>query len=155
MSTDFADLVRIGTPRPLAVDALTRVADKAHVTIPRPLASLLATWGPGLLCGTFSLEDPTDTANTSRFQRLQKKLRVEATRARANGHWAQVPEGTFARTMILGTDRRGAALALLAGGSTEGTLVVLHPRGYVLPVGSFESFVQSFLRERRWHVLVR
>jgi hypothetical protein len=142
---EIAGLVRIGEPGPVPVETLACVAAEAGVTFPQPLVSLLSTWGPGVLCGIFTLEDPTDVAETSRFQRLQRRLRVEAMQARATGHWAQIPESDFARTMILGIDRRGAALALLADTSTRGELVVLHPRGYVLPIGDFDSLVRTFL----------
>jgi hypothetical protein len=141
--TEFGGLVRLGEPRPLALEAIARVVERAGLSLPAPIAFLLSSWGPGLLCGVLTLEDPTDDSEGSRFRCLQRILRGEAAQARATGYWAQIPEDVFAHSMVLGVDLRGAALVLLPE-RIEPRLVLLHPRGYVLPIGDFEA-LRTFL----------
>jgi hypothetical protein len=145
-SLPIAGLTLIGDPRPIPAEILAGVAEDLGIILPRSLAAILTTWGPGLLCGMFPLEDPSDRAENGRFHRLQRRLREEATDLRASGYsWAQIPEAIFARAMVLAVDRRGAALVLLPSEQRPSEIVLLHPRGHVVPVGTFEELVSTFL----------
>ncbi len=128
----------VGTARGLT-RALSEVAGDRLEVFPGPYVELMERWGPGRLCDVIELPDPT--APAGRFRLLQQRLRVEGAARRLAGAWAALSDAELQRGWVLGVDRRG--LAVFARSATS--LVLLHPSGYVLEVGSFEDLVRKFL----------
>ncbi len=119
--------------------ALAEVAGDRLEVLPGAYVELMERWGPGRLCDVFELPDPT--APAGRFRLLQQRLRVEGAARRLAGAWAALSDAELQRGWVLGVDRRG--IAVFARSSTS--VVLLHPAGYVLEIGSFEDLVGKFL----------
>jgi uncharacterized protein (TIGR02996 family) len=132
-------LTLLGDPHPLSPRALSDALAQDHARVPTSYLKLLATWGPGWLCNVFELPDPTDP--NGRFRHLQDVLHVEAVAQRRDGAWPQLSELELAQGVVLGVDRRG--FAILTRSATE--LALLHPRGMVFTVGSFDDLVRNAL----------
>lgn len=126
----------VGTARGLA-RKLSEVAGDRLEVFPGPYVELMEAWGPGRLCDVFELPDPT----AERFRLLQQRLRVEGAARRLAGAWAALSDAELQRGWVLGVDRRG--IAVFARSATS--VVLLHPSGYVLEIGSFEDLVGQFL----------
>ena len=118
---------------------LSEVAGDRLEVFPGAYVELMEAWGPGRLCDVFELPDPT--APAGRFRLLQQRLRVEGAARRLAGAWAALSDAELQRGWVLGVDRRG--LAVFARSATS--VVLLHPSGYVLEIGTFEELVGKFL----------
>jgi uncharacterized protein (TIGR02996 family) len=128
----------IGTARPLTRKLSEALGDRIEV-LPGAYIELMTTWGPGRLCDLLELPDPT--APAGRFRLLQQRLHVEGAARRGAGAWGALSDAELRRGFVLGVDRRG--LAVFA--RSPASLVLLHPSGYVLELGSFEDLVGKFL----------
>jgi uncharacterized protein (TIGR02996 family) len=128
----------VGTARGL-LRKLSEVAGDRLEVFPGAYVELMERWGPGRLCDVLELPDPT--APAGRFRLLQQRLRVEGAARRLAGAWAALSDAELARGWVLGVDRRG--LAVFARSATS--VVLLHPSGYVLEIGTFEDLVGKFL----------
>jgi uncharacterized protein (TIGR02996 family) len=133
---DVLGLQLVGTAHGLT-RKLSEVAGDRLEVLPGPYVELMERWGPGRLCDVFELPDPT----AERFRLLQQRLRVEGAARRLAGAWAALSDAELQRGWVLGVDRRG--LAVFARSSTS--IVLLHPAGYVLEIGTFEDLVGKFL----------
>jgi uncharacterized protein (TIGR02996 family) len=122
------------------VRELSAAAGDPLDVLPGEYVELMTTWGPGRLCDVLELPDPT--APAGRFRHLQQRLRVEGAARHLAGAWAALSAAELRRGVVLGTDRRG--LAVLA--RSPSSLVLLHPSGRLVELGSFEAFVRRFLR---------
>ncbi|HWO20204.1 MAG TPA: TIGR02996 domain-containing protein [Kofleriaceae bacterium] len=127
----------VGPPRPVSAQAIADALGERGAVLPEAYVELMSTWGPGSLCSAIELPDPTST----RFRYLQHRLRVEGAVQRAAGAWGALAEDAFRGGVVLGVDRRG--LACFARGAHD--LVLLHPAGSVLGIGTFEELVAKFL----------
>ncbi|MDB4953937.1 MAG: hypothetical protein JWO36_1506 [Myxococcales bacterium] len=122
-----------GNARPVAMSALAEQVS----AWPRLYIELMAHWGPGVLCGVFELPDPT----SPEFGVLQNKLRVQGVALRGSGHWATLGDRELGGGVVLGVDRHGLAAVAL----TPDNVVLLHPRGHVLPIGTFDRLIPFVL----------
>jgi uncharacterized protein (TIGR02996 family) len=130
-------LTLVGNPRPVAVQAIADALGDRGAVMPEAYVELMSTWGPGSLCSAIELPDPT----SARFRYLQNRLRIEGAVRRAAGAWGALTEDAFRGGVVLGVDRRG--LAFFARGARD--LVLLHPEGSALDLGTFEDLVAEFL----------
>src|SRR5689334_2883970 len=128
----------VGTARSLARE-IAEVAGERLDVLPGAYVDLMTAWGPGRLCDVIELPDPT--APAGRFRQLQQRLQVEGAARHLAGAWGALSDAELRRGWVLGVDRRG--LALFARSATS--VVLLHPAGYVLELGSFEDLVRKFL----------
>jgi len=119
-------------------EVLDHVAKAGAFTWPLALRTLLETWGPGSLAGVFELLDPS----TEDWRAHQRTLATGALGAHARGAWAELTVEALRSLVVVGRDRRGAALAVDAN---SGETFVLHPQGWLPRFPEFESFVRSFL----------
>lgn len=105
--------------------------------VPPAYGDLVATWGPGWLGDVFEL--PLGP----RLVALNDAWRVHGPRKRAAGHWPQIGEDEAPKVSILGVARNGLAVAARA----DASVVLLHPKGHVIPCGSFEELVANMTRD--------
>ncbi|MDQ3365642.1 MAG: TIGR02996 domain-containing protein [Myxococcota bacterium] len=131
------DLALVGAPRLLPAPAIAAVVGDRFAVLPGEYLALMTVWGPGTLCGVFELPDPT----SARFRSWQHRLRVEGSARRLAGAWGAVSDVAFTGGVVLGVDTRG--IAVFARGAAD--VVLLHPGGHVLEIGSFEALIRRFL----------
>jgi uncharacterized protein (TIGR02996 family) len=124
-----------GDARPTRLTTLGAGVDR----LPAAYVELMTTWGPGRLCGAFELPDPG--VADGRFEYLQNQFRVQAPALRLRGQWAQLTDDELAHASVLGVDARG--FALLA--RDPRSVALLHPRGDVQPLETFERFIAALI----------
>jgi hypothetical protein len=133
-------LVLAGPAKPIANSAVAAAFGARANRLPAAYVELLTTWGSGALCGFVDLLDPTEADGT--LQHLQQALRTHGAAARGRGNWLQLSDRELVDAVVLGIDRRGAALVARA----TDDLLFLAPSGVVLTIGTFDALITSFLR---------
>ena len=129
----LGSLTLVGEPRPAPFAQWSAGALAMRELMSPELVELLRQWGPGRLCGTFELPDPTTDDCTV--------LRARVLAWHRHGYWPGLAPKPSERLAIIARDRRGAGLAYGDAG-----YVVLGPRGEVFQAGrTLDELVATFM----------